>query len=44
MRSDPHRPNIVIMLMDTTRADHLSLYGYHRRTSPHLEAIAREGA
>jgi arylsulfatase A-like enzyme len=32
------------MLMDTTRADHLSLYGYHRRTSPHLEAIAREGA
>jgi arylsulfatase A-like enzyme len=34
------RPNIVLITLDTTRADHLSLYGYKRRTSPHLDAFA----
>ncbi|MBW1824395.1 MAG: hypothetical protein JRI87_07500 [Deltaproteobacteria bacterium] len=28
--------------MDTTRADHLSCYGYHKNTSPHLDKIASE--
>ena len=37
------RPNIVFILIDATRADHLSLYGYSRETDPHLKAIAREG-
>lgn len=36
----PH--NVVLLTLDTTRADHLSLYGYFRETSPHLDAFARE--
>ncbi len=43
MPSDPHRPNIVLIVMDTARADHFSLYGYGRPTTPFLEALAREG-
>ncbi len=38
----PQKPNVVLVVMDTVRADHLSLYGYRRRTSPNLEAIAKE--
>ena len=34
------RPSIVLITLDTTRADHLSLYGYTRRTSPQLKAFA----
>jgi arylsulfatase A-like enzyme len=37
-------PNVLLIVMDTVRADHLSAYGYARRTSPHLERLAREGA
>jgi arylsulfatase A-like enzyme len=37
------RPNIVFILIDATRADHLSLYGYSRETDANLKAIAREG-
>ncbi len=29
--------------IDTLRADHLSCYGYHRNTSPNIDAIAKEG-
>lgn len=35
-------PSIVLLVLDTVGAGHLSLYGYHRRTSPNLERIARE--
>ena len=38
------RPNLIIFGVDTLRADHLSLYGYRRRTSPHLDAFGQEGA
>jgi arylsulfatase A-like enzyme len=34
-------PNIVLVVFDTVRADHLSLYGYDRSTAPRLEAFAR---
>ena len=30
------------MVVDTLRADRMSLYGYGRPTTPHLEALARE--
>jgi arylsulfatase A-like enzyme len=33
---------IVLVTIDTLRADHLSLYGYPRRTSPFLERLGRE--
>ena len=36
------RPNVVILLWDTTRADRLSLYGHPRPTTPRLEALAAQ--
>jgi arylsulfatase A-like enzyme len=35
------RPNIVLITMDTVRADHLSVYGYERDTTPNLRDFAR---
>jgi len=34
-------PTIVLIVMDTVRRDHLSCYGYKRRTSPFLEKLAK---
>ena len=36
-------PNVILISLDTTRADRLSCYGHFRRTSPHLDKIADEG-
>src|SRR5262245_4499341 len=38
-----NRPNILIVLLDATRADHLSLFGYSRATDPNLKAFASKG-
>ncbi len=35
--------NLLWIVLDTLRADHMSLYGYGRRTTPELEAWAKEG-
>jgi len=35
-------PSLVLITIDTLRADHLGLYGYPRDTSPRLDAFARE--
>lgn len=35
--------NVVLFVIDTLRADHLSCYGYHRKTSPNIDALAAEG-
>ncbi len=35
--------NVLLVVVDTLRADRLSLYGYHRPTSPNLDAFARDG-
>ena len=38
------RPEIILLIsIDTLRADHLGLYGHHRPTSPVLDAFAAEG-
>lgn len=37
------RPNILLITIDTLRADHLGCYGYHRATSPRIDALAGEG-
>ncbi|MCI0568138.1 MAG: sulfatase [Acidobacteria bacterium] len=37
------RPNLIIILVDTLRSDHLHSYGYPRETSPSLDALARRG-
>jgi glucan phosphoethanolaminetransferase (alkaline phosphatase superfamily) len=34
--------NVVLVLVDALRADHLGCYGYARPTSPHLDALAAE--
>jgi arylsulfatase A-like enzyme len=39
----PDGPNVLIVVIDALRADHLSLYGYGRRTSPALDRWAERG-
>jgi len=36
-------PNIVLIVMDTVRADHLSCYGYGKETTPNLDRLAANG-
>ena len=36
---NPGRPNLIMIVMDTVRADHLSLYGYFRDTTPFLDQL-----
>jgi arylsulfatase A-like enzyme len=38
----PERPNVVIVVLDTLRPDHLGCYGYGRDTSPNIDAFAAE--
>ena len=37
------RPNVLLLLVDTARAQNFSAYGYGRPTSPHIDALAAEG-
>ena len=41
--SSPEQPNVVLIVMDTLRADRLSTYGYERPTSPNLDRLAKRG-
>lgn len=36
-------PNVVLIVVDTLRADHLSSYHYQRRTSPNIDQMANDG-
>jgi arylsulfatase A-like enzyme len=36
--------NLLLLTIDSLRADHLGCYGYARETSPHIDGVAREGA
>lgn len=40
----PSRPDVVLMVVDTLRADRLGCYGYERPTSPVIDGLAAEGA
>ncbi|MGH9352646.1 MAG: sulfatase [Terriglobia bacterium] len=42
--AQPLLPNIVLIVLDTVRADHLPCYGYPRSTTPGLCALAAQGA
>ena len=35
--------NVIWFVLDTLRADHLSCYGYFRKTSPNIDRLAEEG-
>jgi len=37
------RPNVILVTLDTTRADHLGCYGYPQARTPNLDALARAG-
>ena len=36
------RPNILFFGIDSLRRDHMSLYGYHRLTTPNISKYAEE--
>jgi arylsulfatase A-like enzyme len=37
------RPNVIVILIDALRPDHLGCYGYSRPTSPNIDKIAKDG-
>jgi arylsulfatase A-like enzyme len=39
----PSPPNVLLITVDTLRADHLSCYGYYLKTSPNIDRLAQEG-
>ena len=38
----PEARNVIIVVVDTLRADHMSLYGYQRPTTPFIDTLANE--
>lgn len=38
-----YRPNIILIVLDSVRQDHLSSYGYSRNTTPNIDSLAAEG-
>ena len=36
------KPNVILISIDTLRADHLSCYGYQRRTTPNIDRLAED--
>lgn len=36
-------PNIVLIVLDTVRADHVGCYGYSLKTTPHIDELASKG-
>lgn len=43
-KSSPKRlPNILLISIDTLRADHLGCYGYQGISTPHIDQLAKEG-
>jgi arylsulfatase A-like enzyme len=42
--ADAAAPNILLVVIDALRADHLSSYGYSRQSSPAIDRLAAEGA
>jgi len=38
-----NRVNVLLITIDTLRADHMGVYGYRRPTSPRMDAFARRG-
>lgn len=40
----PSPPNVLLITIETLRADHVSAYGYRRTTTPNLDRLAAQGA
>ena len=43
MPQNKRKPNLLLIGIDSLRADHMSLYGYHRQTTPCISRFARGG-
>lgn len=42
--STPAKPlNVILISLDTVRPDHLSCYGYRRKTTPNIDRLAEDG-
>ena len=41
--SDVEKPNVILLTLDTLRADHLACYGYSDVKTPNLDSLARRG-
>lgn len=41
--STPESPNVLLIVVDTLRVDHLASYGYPRPTSPTIDGLAQSG-
>lgn len=37
------QPNIVLLVLDAVRVDHVGCYGYERNTTPNIDELARRG-
>ncbi len=44
LRKFSQAPDIFLYVVDTLRADHVSCYGYEKKTTPHFDAFAEENA
>jgi len=42
-KSGVKKPNVILMTLDTTRADHLACYGYPDVRTPRIDSLARRG-
>ncbi len=40
--STAERPNVLLIVLDTVRADHMSCYGYGQETTPNIDRFAAE--
>src|SRR5438270_833712 len=43
LRAQAQKPNVLLVTIDTVRADHVGAYGYTKPTTPTLDRLAREG-
>jgi len=42
VETGPIRPPVILVVIDTLRADHVGCYGYERDTTPNLDALAAD--
>ena len=42
--SEERGPNVLLVTIETLRADHVGSYGYYRNTTPNLDRLAAQGA
>jgi glucan phosphoethanolaminetransferase (alkaline phosphatase superfamily) len=41
-KTPPDRPNILVVMLESVPVDHVSAFGYHRKTTPNLDQLANQ--